>query len=378
MKKKKICFVVATPMTAKAFLLEHMEALSEFYQISLVANFQGEDFDPQAAGGVTLFNVSIAREISLSADFVALIKLYRLFRAQQFDAVHSVTPKAGLLAMLASKAACITHRYHTFTGQVWATKTGLFRKILILLDKVIYACASNVLVDSPSQRDFLLSHGVIKKNGSTVLGDGSIAGVDVVRFKPDAEKRMLIRKNHGIPEDGFVFLFLGRLNREKGIAELLQAFARLDFVADNAYLLVVGPDEDGVLSGSDELVQKFGQHFIRLGFTKEPEMFMTSADVFCLPSHREGFGTVILEAAASGVPALGSDIYGVSDAIDDGNTGLLHEKGNVDDLFSKMKHLIENKELVAEMGLNAHNRVHELFTSARVVQEMVKFYRDQV
>jgi len=376
--KKKICFVVATPMTAKAFLLEHMEALSEFYQISLVANFQGEDFDPQVAGGVTIFNVPIAREISLSADFVALIKLYRLFRAEQFDAVHSVTPKAGLLAMLASKAVGITNRFHTFTGQVWATKTGLFRTILMFLDKVIYACASNVLVDSPSQRDFLLSHGVIQKNGSTVLGDGSISGVDVVRFKPDAEKRLLVRKNHGIPEDGFVFLFLGRLNREKGIAELLQAFARLDFVADNAYLLVVGPDEDGVLSGYDELVQKFGQHFIRVGFTKEPEMYMASADIFCLPSYREGFGTVILEAAASGVPALGSDIYGVSDAIADGNTGLLHEKGNVDDLFSKMKYLIENKEFVAEMGLNAHKRVHELFTSARVVQEMVNFYRDQV
>ena len=376
--KKKICFVVATPMTAKAFLLEHMEALSEFYQISMVANFQGEDFDPRVAGGVTVFDVPIARNISLSADFVALIKLYRLFRAEQFDVVHSVTPKAGLLAMLASKAAGISHRFHTFTGQVWATKTGLFRSILMFLDKVIYACASNVLVDSPSQRDFLLSHGVVQKSGSSVLGDGSIAGVDIVRFKPNTEKRVLVRKNHGIPEDGFVFLFLGRLNHEKGIVELLQAFAQLEFVAENAYLLVVGPDEDGVLNGCDALVQQFGSHFIRVGFTKEPELYMNAADVFCLPSHREGFGTVILEAAATGVPALGSDIYGVSDAIDDGNSGLLHEKGNADDLASKMKHLLGNKELVAGMGRNAHKRVHEQFTSARVVQEMVNFYRDQV
>lgn len=375
--KKRVCFVVSVPMTARAFLLEHMAALMDDYEVYLVSNFQGQSLDDMGLG-IHVIDIPIVRSISLKEDLNALFKLYRLFKVEQFDVVHSVTPKAGLLAMLAAKVAGIRHRFHIFTGQVWATKRGALRMLLKFLDRVIAFCATDILVDSPSQLDFLIDQGVLSRQKAFVLGDGSISGVNTLRFQPNVFIKNTIRMHHNIPQDAFVFLFLGRLNYEKGIAELIDAFSRLNFLNKKAYLLVVGPEEDDVLKQQSALVQRLGLNFVRMGFTSEPEKYMAAADVFCLPSHREGFGTVILEAAAAGVPSIGSNIYGISDAIDDGKTGLLHEKCNVDDLYQKMSYLLDDRAFTASLGKNARCRVEDKFLTARIVGAMVAFYQKRL
>lgn len=376
--REKICFVVSTPHTAKSFLTDHIAALSQEYDVTLVANYSGNNLPLDFVAGVAPVDIKIVRNINVYYDLISLLKLYHFFRSAGFIAVHSVTPKAGLLAMLAATFAGVRFRFHTFTGQVWATKSGIFRLLLKMLDKLIYVSATHVLVDSPSQRDFLVSQGVVIYKHSTVLGDGSIAGVDTRRFKPDPLARESLRNHYGLPQNAFIFLFLGRMNVEKGIAELVEAFSLINFKDETAYLLLVGPDEDDVLESMQTVISSLGHHFLREGYTSAPEYFMAAADVFCLPSHREGFGTVILESAASGVPSIGSNIYGISDAIEDGHTGLLHEVRDVADLSRKMAFLLSSKSIVEQYGRASLVRASSKFSCERVVQEMVAFYRKNV
>lgn len=374
---KKICFVVADPRTA-GFLVDHMHALSQDYDITLVANFDDQPPDLPFPTELQLKAIMIERNIGVLADVRALFALILFFRKQRFAAIHSVTPKAGLLAMLAARVARIPHRFHTFTGQVWITRKGLFRAFLKQLDKLLFACSTRVLVDSPSQRQFLIDEGIITGAKSGVLGDGSICGVDTHKFHPDAVARSSLRSEWGVPDQGFIFLFAGRINRDKGIGELVQAFAELDYRHHQAYLLLLGGSEDDILLELDATLQQLDRHVIQKDWTDRPGAFMAAADVFCLPSHREGFGSVIIEAAACGLPAIGSRIYGITDAIEDGVTGLLHEAGNVQDLQEKMTLFLNDEALLARFSRQARTRASDQFSVQRVVDEMRSFYRERV
>lgn len=374
---KKICFVIADPRTA-GFLVDHMHALSQAYDITLVANFVDHQPDLPFPAGLQLKTITIERNISILADVRALFTLILFFRKQRFAAVHSVTPKAGLLTMLAGRMAGIQRRFHTFTGQVWITRKGFFRAFLKQLDRILFACSTWVLVDSPSQRQFLIDEGIITSAKSGVLGDGSICGVDTRRFRPDVGARSNLRSEWGVPDQGFIFLFAGRINRDKGIRELVQAFAELDYRRHQAYLLLLGGSEDDILQELDAILQQLGSHVIRKDWTDSPGAFMAASDAFCLPSHREGFGSVIIEAAACGLPAIGSRIYGVIDAIEDGVTGLLHEVGNVEDLRGKMALFLDDRALVAKFAERARTRAINRFAVERVVDEMRIFYQVRV
>lgn len=374
---RKACFVVSSPLTAKSFLLDFASALMSRHQVCIVANFSGNGRERRIFGDIETEHVPIERKISPWADLKALIALYALFRKRHFDIVHSVTPKAGLLAMIAAWGARVPLRFHTFTGQVWATRTGLFRWLLKSLDRIIVRCSTEVLVDSFSQQDFLLGEKVIDKDRTTVLASGSICGVDIHRFRPDPETRRSTRAAMGIPADAFVYLFAGRLNREKGIGELLQAFSRITVDFPEAYLVLVGPDEEGMLHGEGGADAGLSR-VISVGYSDAPEKYMSAADVFCLPSHREGFGLVIIEAAAAGLPAIGSAIYGISDAIVHGETGLLHERQNVPALYTCMKEFISDRGRTTSLGKNAMQRARELFSKERLVQAFLDFYEKRL
>ena len=370
--KSKICFVLTTDMAIKAFLLDHLRALSAIYDVTIIVNTQTPNFLADAGIKATVIALPISRDIRLISDFSTLIQLIKIFNQQQFDSVQSVTPKAGLLAMLAAYISRVPLRIHTFTGQVWATKSGSKRFLLKQIDCLIAALTTYNIVDSPSQRDFLISENVMPITKATVFAKGSISGVDVARFKPDLLMRASIRQSLNLTQDATLFLFLGRLTIDKGLLDLAQAFSQLN--SDNAHLLFVGPDEQSLQS---EIVRLTGNSCKRIqfiGHTNKPEHYMAAADVLCLPSYREGFGSVVIEAAAVGIPTVASRIYGITDAVVDGETGLLHTVKDIVAIKKCLQSMLNNTILRLKLGKQAQLRAIKDFDSHLITQAWVDFY----
>jgi len=372
--KAKICFVVSAPMTAQVFLKEHIKALSEKYEVYLVANLQGEN-NLNMEGLTDVCDIEIEREINLFADIKAILRLRSYFIKMKFDAIHSVTPKAGLLTAVAAKCAGIKNRIHIYTGQVWATKTGAFRRLLKTMDSLIGLLDNHILVDGEAQRQFLIKEGVVSEAKSRVLGAGSICGADTERFTPDDDVRKEQRKVLGVPDDCVVFSFMGRLNRDKGIYELLSAFNRVQDEAKNSYLLLFGLDEENCMS----LLPQYkniheGVNFCYYGMTKTPQLSLQASDIFVLPSYREGFGLSVIEASSLGIPVICSDAYGLANTMIDDQTGLRCKVADVDSLQQAMLTLYNNPNLRKQLGDNGRRMVLENFSGEKIVSEWCKFY----
>lgn len=361
-------------MSAVAFLAPHFLVLQNDYVLSVVANTQDTGLLRRLGVDVDIDSAPIERAIRPLRDLRALWSLYRLFRRQGFDAVHSITPKAGLLAMLAAWLARVPVRVHWFTGQVWATRTGLGRWGLKLADRLIATLATHALVDSSSQRDFLLGEGVLDSRRVEVLADGSVCGVDGERFRPNANARASVRTELGIPNTAVLLLYLGRLNRDKGIADLAAAFASLVSRFPDLWLLLVGPDEESIQARVQTICTACPERVRFAGFTDRPERFMAAADIFCLPSYREGFGSSVIEAAACGVPAVASRIYGLTDAVREGETGLLHPPGDIAALTVQIERLVDNAILRRDMGEVARMRALRDFSQTRLTGALRNFY----
>lgn len=373
--KKKICFIVAVPGTAQSFLKCHLTKLSEFNEIYLVADITKQE-EINGLDIKAYKSIKISRGISLVNDFRALFQLYKYFCKMQFDIVHSITPKAGLLTAIAAYFAKIPNRLHIFTGQVWATKTGIFRRMLILLDKVIVKLDTLIMVDGNSQKDFLMQTGVLKSNQGLVVGSGSISGVDLTRFIPHEKIRLQVRKELNLSENQIVFSYLGRLNADKGISELLSAFNRLCENDNNGFLLFVGIDEQKMLDTVSNYPNiQPNRNFLFYGKTSQPEKVLQASDVFCLPSYREGFGTSVIEASALGIPVICSDTYGVQDAMIDNVTGLRCKTKDVESLYQCMNQLAQDRNLRVYLGKNGKKRVQEEFSAEIISDAWLKLYK---
>jgi glycosyltransferase involved in cell wall biosynthesis len=374
-KGKKICFVAAIELSIRVFMVEHLRRLSNEYSITVVVDTDNVDFLKPYGLDVKVFPVKILRKPLPVSDLSALFRLYRFFRREGFDAVHSITPKAGLLSMFAACLAGVPIRIHTFTGQVWATAKGMKRWFLKGMDKLIASCATHILADSRSQLDFIIKEGIVRGEKTSVIANGSICGVDSARFRPDTEARKTLREQLSIPEDSILFLFLGRLTFDKGLVDLAGAFSRVCRSKENIHLLVAGPDEEGM---KEKMLSVCSEHRDRIhfyDFTDAPERFMTAADVFCMPSYREGFGIVVIEAGAAGIPSIGTRIYGVVDAIEDNVTGYLYASGNAEELAEKMLKMIDEPSVRIEMGRRARERAIGLFSKDIVAEAFFNFYQ---
>lgn len=371
-----VAVVAAVPVTLHAFMRLHLEAMASVYPTTAICGGEQSNVRDQLPPSVAFQHVPIQRKISPLRDLVALWALIALFRRERYTLVHSITPKAGLLAMCAAYFCGVPFRVHVFTGQVWATRTGLSRYFLKTLDRLIAVLATHVLADSTSQRQFLIDQGVVRPDRIKVLAEGSICGVDAKRFKPAPDVRSRLRAELQLPDEAVVALFLGRLTRDKGVLDLANAFVSIVANCPDCYLLVVGPDEECLTPVLQEILAPCADHVRFVGMTNRPEDYMAVADIFCLPSYREGFGSVIIEAAATGVPAVASRIYGLTDAVDDGETGLLHAPADVSSIDATLRILVSDADLRARMGARARERAVTLFSSARIVAAQMAFYED--
>lgn len=317
--------------------------------------------------GMDIENIEISRDINLKKDFRSLWVLIKYFRKNQFDIIHSSTPKAGLLVAIAGLFCPRSIRIHTFTGQRWATLKGPFRLLIKFFDKLIIALNKQCYADSPSQIEFLKKEHVTKNDRVKCLHKGSYGGIDCKRFDnerfPDARKEL--ENELQINENSVIVLFVGRVTRDKGIEELVQAFVLACEQNTNIQLVIVGPFEPELDSIDPLVLDIIRAHasIHQLGFKPDPERYFSGSDIFCLPSYREGFGTVVLEAAACSIPTIGSRIPGLIDSIVDGETGILVELKNIEQLKWAILSLAADRTKRKQLGINAKRRAREDFDS---------------
>ncbi len=372
----KICFVATAEFAVNAFLLNHLQFLSKHYDVTLIVNTNNTDFLKERGLLVKVVSVPISRPIRILSDLWVLFKLMQLFRFNEFTVVHSLTPKAGFLSMFAAKLIGVPLRFHTFTGQVWANKTGIFRGLLKGVDKLTSMFATDLIVDSHSQLNFLINQNVIDPRKAIVFGKGSVSGVNLKKFRSSLDFKKEIRTELNIPFSSFVFVFLGRVNRDKGILDLLEAFRRLN--DEHSYLLVVGPDEEGIFSDPNQFPTDLNKRLRVVGATQSPEKFLAASDVICLASYREGFGSSVIEASAMGLPSIVSRIYGLTDAVEEGVTGLMHSPHDVEGILACMKLFLEDSEFYRICQKRGIERVRQFFDADVISQMWLDFYQERV
>ena len=374
----RVCRVVNVASMVSVVLWEQLAYLRDAgFDLTVVADANSE-FE-QAAGrlGIRAVGIPMRRAPSPRHDLASLRAMVAFMRSQRFDVVHSVEPKAGLLAMLSAAVARVPVRMHTYTGQVWVELTGWWREAARAGDWTIGHTGTQLLADSASGAEFLVSQGIVDGRKIAVLGSGSISGIELALFRPgrDDADAIACRSSLGISPDAKIILFVGRVVEDKGIGELLDAFDQIVAVDPDVHLVVVGPLEPERAPLPPALLARLtGTSRVHYTGRQDPVPFFRASDLFCLPSYREGFPTVVLEAAACGVPSVASDIIGNVDAVVNGTTGVLVPVKSSGDLADALRRLLRDRDLRRELGDAGLDRVRREFDSRRVNASLAETY----
>lgn len=378
MENKKICFIASAPIGIVSFHKTNIELLSKRFDVYVIANFNDR----------SIFNdlcikkaipINIVRKPNIIENIQAIIELYKIFRRYKFDCFISMSSNASLLASIAGYIARVPKRIRIFTGQIWANYQGLKRTFFKTIDKITVSLNTSILVDSRPQRDYLVKNGILNLGQGTILANGSICGVDTSKFIPNEDVRKMERKKFGIKDSDVVFTFMGRVNKDKGIFELLEATNQLVSEVNSAVLVLIGNMEGltpDVLSQNSNL--HLGKNIILYGYTKEPYRALQLSDVFCLPSHREGFGMSAIEAASLSLPVICSDIYGLQDSFVPNETGLCCKVNDPVSLYESMKKLYFDKQLRMELGIKGRERVKQMFDKELVSKAWFKYIKKEL
>ena len=383
-RKPKIIRVSTVPISLNVFCKGLLQELSKDYEVAAVSS-PGTDLEEiEIREKVRTFAVPMRRQIALLHDLRSLWQLFWLFCKEKPDMVHSITPKAGLLSMIAAKLAGVPIRLHTFTGLIWPTASGLKRKILVAMDKLLCICATHLNPEGQGVAHDLQAH--ITHKPLTVLGHGNVRGIDFEYYKstPDIElAAQQSRTKFGIPQDSFVFLFVGRIVRDKGIVELLEAFKNLtesysqkSDTSSPISLLLVGNEEehlDPLPPSTQQLIHTL-PNIYRLPFQTDVRPFYATAQALVFPSYREGFPNVVLEAGAFALPSIVTDINGSREIITNKDNGLIIPPQNTEALTQAMQTLLHTPHLKS-MGEAAYRNVKQHFSKARVWQQLKDYYQ---
>lgn len=372
-RKPKIIRACTVSMSV-GFVAGMLPDLSKKYEVVLLSSPGHELDEAEEQYGVRGIRIPMERHISFRHDLVSLFRLIYVFFRERPVMVHSMTPKAGLLCMIAAWLTRVPVRVHTFTGLVFPTSIGLKRRILMLTDNLTSACATHVIPEGEGVMNDLLKNGITKKP-IKVLGYGNVRGIDMVRFdrRPEViSLAQIIRK-----DDVFTFVFVGRIVKDKGIDELCQAMKMLSGIAP-VRLMLVGPYEDDLdpISQQSKDIIENNQSIEYLG-AKYGDEFLAcyaAADCFVFPSYREGFPNTVLEAGAMGLPSIVTDINGSREIIVQGENGVIIPPKDADALYKAMLDMIRNKPARDRMAANARKMIASRFEQGFVRKCLLDYY----
>ena len=377
--KPKLIRTSTVAMSLDLLLKGQLAFLNEYFNVIAVS---GEDYHLLQVierEKVNTVSITIKREISILHDLISLVKLYLLFKKEQPLIVHSITPKAGLLSMVAAYFAGVPIRIHTFTGLIFPSKTGVMKRLLITMDRILCKFATHIYPEGQGVKTDLLRFKITTKP-LKVLANGNINGIDLEYFNSEnIPKKTLqeLRISFGIEPNDFVFIFIGRLVTDKGINELIAAFSKLSKVKNNIKLLLVGPLEKEKNPISKEALFEI-QHnskIISTGYQDEVRDYFALANVLVFPSYREGFPNVVLQAGAMGLPSIVSNINGCNEIIINNYNGIIIPIKNEITIFDAMQLLLEDEMIYHSLQTNARLSIENRYNQQLVWKALLEEYK---
>ncbi|WP_282125708.1 glycosyltransferase family 4 protein [Marinifilum flexuosum] len=376
---KKIIRVTTVPESMKTLLKGQLKYMSEYFNIVGVAS-DGDDLElVNKNEGIEVHALKMTRKITPIKDLLSIIKLVQFLRKEKPDAVHSHTPKAGLVAMLAAKICGINHRIHTVAGLPLMEASGIKRQVLLLVEKIIYLCASDVLPNSYNLKDFILEKKLCRPKKVEVIANGSSNGIDCDHFRReniDLRTMSSLRDKYCLDSNNIIFLFIGRIVKDKGIVEIINAFEKLISVNKNVRLLLVGKFESDLDPIPDSILSKIENidEIINCGFQRDVRPFLSISNIFVFPSYREGFPNVVMQAGAMELPSIVSNINGCNEIIIDNVNGKIVPKKDPEALYEMMRYFLENSNDVKRMALNAREMIVNRYEQKMVWKALLDKY----
>lgn len=380
MQQKKLIRITTVPMALRYLLPGQMHFMQHNGFDVLMISANGPELQEViSTEGCRHITVPMTRKITPWQDLKCLLQLVKIFRKEKPDIVHTHTPKAGLLGMLAAKICGIKVRIHTVAGMPLMVEKGMKLQLLVLIEKLTYWAASQVWPNSPSLYDYIITHRFTRQQKLRIIGKGSTNGINLARFNPAVlgEQGIAAIKQQLQYSSGCVYLLcIGRLVADKGIVELVQVFTALSRQHEQLRLVLVGDFEDALDPLPAAVHQEIEQHpgIIHITWTQQVEYFMHCCNYFVFPSHREGFPNVLLQAGAMQLPVICSRITGNVDIVTNEETGLIFEKGDAGQLQQQLEYAIANPGKMKAMAATLHAIVQEDYKRENIWQNILSAY----
>ncbi len=381
---KKLIRITTVPISFKVLLKGQLRFMaSNGFDVKGVSS-EGEELKEVIENeGIVMEAINMSRKITPFQDLKSLWEMWNFLRKEKPQIVHTHTPKAGIIGMLAARLAGVPHRLHTVAGLPLMEATGIKRKILNFVEKLTYSSATRVYPNSKGLYDFILQNNFTQSNKLKIIGNGSSNGINTTFFSPEQvseTERVELREKLNIQPDDFVFVFVGRIVSDKGINELIKAFSQLQTAENNELtgikLLLVGGLESDLDPLNPETLAEINQNkdIISVGFQQDVRPFFAISDALAFPSYREGFPNVVMQAGAMGLPSIVSDINGCNEIIVEGENGLIIPPKNVEKLKEKMLTLAKDKNLYTKLKKNSRRMIESRYEQSVVWNALLEEY----
>jgi glycosyltransferase involved in cell wall biosynthesis len=376
---KKVIRITTIPGSLRTLLKGQLRFMSKHFEVIGISSSGPPLDEVRQNEGVETHVIEMTRTITPIKDLKATYKLYKKLKKERPFIVHTHTPKAGTLGMLAAKLAGVNNRIHTIAGLPLLETSGGKRRLLDIVEKFTYRCATHILPNSYGLEKIIIENNYTKSSKLKVIGNGSSNGIDTTHYDAalvSEEKKEELKKELGIKENDLVFIFIGRVVKDKGLNELVQAFDKLSKQYLNTKLILVGKKEnhlDPLLPETERLILQNNQ-INAVGNQKDIRPFVAVSHVLTFPSYREGFPNVVLQCSCMELPSIVSDINGCNEIIENGVNGLIVPVKNETELEKAMRYMIDFPEKRLAMKQHTRSRIIKRYEQKFVWNELLNFY----
>jgi glycosyltransferase involved in cell wall biosynthesis len=380
MPKQTLIRITTVPLSLEKLLTGQLHFMSSFYNVIAVSSDKERLERFGKLEKVAVFALEMTRKITPLQDVLAVIKLFFFLKKTRPFIVHTHTPKAGIVGMLAAKLAGVPHRLHTVAGMPLLEQSGFKRKVLDFVEKLTYSCATKVYPNSFKMRDIIIQNEYCTPSKIKVLANGSSNGIDTSYFDAShfsEHQKSSLKQELGIKSSDFVFIFVGRIVSDKGINELISAFSEIQDNKKDIKLLLVGPYEPELDPLKAETLNqiKNNKSIKSVGYQLDVRSYFAISDALVFPSYREGFPNVVMQAGAMGLPSIVTDINGCNEIISEGENGIIIPVKNQQAILESLLYFIKNKEQFFQMTQKARAMIVSRFNQQFMWESILQEYR---